>query len=229
MMQFINLPEASSSAADIDFLINLIFYIVGAWLILAEGVLFYFIFKYRQKSGVKAEYITGEKHEEMKWIHIPHNLVLVFDLIIIFFAVKIFYEVKQFQPPADETVRVIGQQWSWRFVHPGLDKVLGTADDVETVDEFHVKIDTTYHFQLESLDVLHSFSIPAFRLKQDAIPGRVITGWFKPTRIGEYDFQCAEICGIGHGIMKSRVFVETAEAHEKWLKAHQPQVASASN
>lgn len=228
MMQYI-LPEASSSAADVDFVINLIVYIVGAWLILAEGILFYFIFKYRHKDGVKAQYITGEKHEEMRWIHIPHNLVLVFDVIIVVFAIKVFYEVKQYQPPADETVRIIGQQWSWRFVHPGLDKVLGTADDIETVDEFHVKKDTTYHFQLESIDVLHSLSVPAFRLKQDAIPGRIITGWFKPTRIGEYDFQCAEICGIGHGIMKSRVFVETPEDHEKWLKARQAQLASVSN
>jgi cytochrome c oxidase subunit 2 len=229
MMQYI-LPEASSSAESIDFVIDLIFYIVGAWLIVAEAVLFYLVVKYRKKEGVKAEYVTGEKHEEMRWIHIPHNLVLLFDVIIIFFAIKVWYEVKQFQPPADETVRVIGQQWSWRFVHPGLDKTLGTADDVETVDEFHVKVGTTYHFQLESVDVLHSFSIPAFRLKQDAIPGRVITGWFKPTLIGEYDFQCAEICGIGHGIMKSRVFVETPEEHEKWLQANQPQsVASLSN
>lgn len=227
MMEYI-LPEASSSAADVDFLIDLIFYIVGAWFILAEAVLFYFIFKYRRKEGVKAEYITGEKHEEMKWIHIPHNLVLVFDVVIIFFAVRIWYDVKQYQPPADETVRVIGQQWSWIFVHPGLDKILGTADDVTTVDEFRLKVDTTYHFQLESKDVLHSFSIPAFRLKQDAIPGRIITGWFKPTKIGKYDFQCAEICGIGHGIMQSQVYVETAADHEKWLKS-QPQIAATPN
>jgi len=222
------IPEASSSAANIDALIELIIVIVGAWLIAAEVVLFYFIFKYRRKEGVKAEYITGEKHHEMKWIHIPHNLVLAFDVVIIVFAIMVWYDVKQVQPPADETVRVIGQQWSWRFVHPGLDKILDTADDVETVDEFHVKIDTTYHFQLQSIDVLHSFSIPAFRLKQDAIPGRTITGWFRPTRLGEYDFQCAEICGIGHGIMQSKLIVETAEDHEKWLKAHQPQIASAA-
>jgi cytochrome c oxidase subunit 2 len=229
-MQYI-LPEASSSAADVDFVINLIWGLTGFWLIVAEGVLFYFLLKYRRKDGVKAQYITGEKHEEMRWIHIPHNLVLLCDIIILIFAIKVWYEVKQYQPPADETVRVIGQQWSWRFIHPGLDKVLGTADDVETVDEFHLKVNTTYHFQLESLDVLHSFSIPAFRLKQDAIPGRVITGWFKPTRLGEYDFQCAEICGIGHGVMKSRVYVETPEQHENWLKANQPQpqVASLSN
>jgi cytochrome c oxidase subunit 2 len=222
MMQFI-LPEASSSAADVDFLINLVFVLGGFWLIVAEVALFYFIFKYRRKEGVEAQYITGEKHEEMRWIHIPHNLILLCDVVIIGVAIWVWYGIKQFQPPADETVRVIGQQWSWRFVHPGLDKVLGTADDVETVDDFHVKVNTTYHFLLESADVLHSFSVPAFRLKQDAVPGRVITGWFKPTRVGEYDFQCAEICGIGHGIMRSQLTVETAEEHEKWLKAHQPQ------
>jgi cytochrome c oxidase subunit 2 len=148
-------------------------------------------------------------------------------VIIIAFAIRTWYHVKQVQPPPDEQVRVIGQQWAWRFVHPGLDGALGTQDDVETVDEFHVKVDTTYQFQLESVDVLHSLSIPVFRLKQDAVPGRVITGWFKPTRVGVYDFQCAEICGIGHGIMQSRLVVETAEDHEKWLKA-QPQVASSN-
>lgn len=227
MMEYI-LPQASTSAVDIDFLINLIFYIVGAWLILAEAVLFYFIFKFRRKEGQKAQYITGEKHEEMKWIHLPHNLILLFDIAIIVFAIRVWYNVKQYQPPADEEVNVIGQQWSWRFVHPGLDKKLGTADDVETVDEFRVKVDTTYHFHLTSEDVLHSFSVPAFRLKQDAIPGRIITGWFKPTKIGKYDFQCAEICGIGHGIMQSQLIVETAADHEKWLQA-QPKIAAAPN
>jgi cytochrome c oxidase subunit 2 len=223
------LPEASTSAADVDFLIELIFVIVGVWLLISEAALFYFIFKYRRKQGVKAQYITGEKHEEMKWIHIPHNLILAFDVVIIVFAIRVWYNVKQYQPPADETVKVIGQQWSWRFVHPGLDKILDTADDVETVDEFHVKVNTTYHFQLSSIDVLHSFSVPAFRLKQDAIPGRVITGWFKPTKVGEYNFQCAEICGIGHGIMQSTLIVETAEDHEKWLKSQPHKVAATPN
>ncbi len=65
--------------------------------------------------------------------------------------------------------------------------------------------------------MLHDFSVPVFRLKQDAIPGRVITGWFKPTRPGEYDIQCAEICGIGHGMMGARIFIETPEEHAAWM------------
>jgi hypothetical protein len=82
-------------------------------------------------------------------------------------------------------VRVIAQQWAWSFVHPGPDNVLDTADDITTVNELHVAANTLYHYKLESLDVLHNFSVPVFRLKQDAIPGRIITGWFEPTLTGD--------------------------------------------
>ena len=221
MMNLLVPVQASSFANDIDFLIALVAVIGGFWLILAEAVLFYLMFKFRKKDGVKAQYITGEKKEEMKWIHLPHNVVLVCDLVIIYFAVVVWYNVKQVQPPADETIRVIGRQWSWIYVHPGLDHQLGTADDVETVDELHLVVNKTYHFLLESKDVLHSFSVPVFRLKQDAIPGRVITGWFKPIMVGTWDVQCAEICGIGHGIMKSRMTIESEDEHKKWLESHQ--------
>ena len=66
--------------------------------------------------------------------------------------------------------------------------------------------------------MLHSFSVPVFRLKQDAVPGRTITGWFKPIITGEHDIQCAEICGIGHGIMGAKVFLETPEQHAAWMQ-----------
>jgi len=210
---------ASSFASTIDNVIIVVAILGGFWFFVAEGVLFYFIFKYRRAANPTASYITGEKKEEKKWIHIPHNLIIFCDLIVIFFAVRAWYIVKQDLPPADETIRVIGQQWSWRVIHPGADKTIGTADDVEMVDELRLKVDTTYHFKLESVDVLHSFSIPVFRLKQDAVPGRVITGWFRPTKIGRYDLQCAEMCGIGHGIMMGEILVESEEDHNKWLQS----------
>ncbi|TDJ14205.1 MAG: hypothetical protein E2O66_03570, partial [Deltaproteobacteria bacterium] len=90
------------------------------------------------------------------------------------------------------------------------------------VNELHVKVDTLYHYKLEALDVLHSFSVPVFRLKQDAIPGRTITGWFEATQTGEYGIQCAEICGIGHGLMGARIFIESPEAHAAWLAKESP-------
>lgn len=211
------LPEvASSFAGDIDNLIMWITIIVGVWFLMAEGIFFYFIFRFRKRDGQKAQYITGEKKEEMKWISIPHFLVLIFDVIILAMAISVWYNIKQNLPPADDTIRIVGHQWSWRFVHSGPDGKLGTADDVESVDELHVAVDKTYHFKLESADVMHSFSVPVFRLKQDAVPGRVITGWFKPTKTGEYDIQCAEMCGIGHGIMNGRIVIQTNEEVQKW-------------
>lgn len=211
------LESASTFAGDIDFVIELIFWITMFWLVLAEAILIWFVVKFHHTNNPTAQYITGEKKEEMKFIHWPHNLVLVCDIIIIIFAIKTWYGVKQVLPPADNTIHIIGNQWAWTFVHSGPDGQLGTADDVETTDEMHVTVDTTYHFKLTSPDVMHSFSVPVFRLKQDIVPGREITGWFNATKTGEWDLQCAEMCGIGHGIMAARIFVETKEDHAIWL------------
>ena len=145
-----------------------------------------------------------------------------FDLIIVVMAVNVWYDVKQDLPEKDSEVQVIAQQWAWTFVHPGADNTLGTADDITKVNELHVSTDTLYHYKLESKDVLHNFSVPVFRLKQDAIPGRVITGWFEPTVTGEYDIQCAEICGIGHGLMPARIHIESPGQHSAWVAANNP-------
>jgi cytochrome c oxidase subunit II len=213
------LQQASSFAGDIDNIILWIAILGGFWLFLAEAVFFYFIFKYHKSRSPKAQYITGEEKKEKKWIHIPHNLVLICDVVIIVMAVRIWYNVKQVQPPADETVRIVGHQWAWEFQHPGPGQHdLNGKDDIGTVDELHVVVNKTYHFKLQSADVVHSFSVPVFRLKQDAIPGREITGWFKPTATGTWDIQCTKMCGMGHGIMGARIFVETDDEHQKWLQ-----------
>ena len=211
------LPSASTYSGDIDFVFSLVFWIVGIWFIATEAVFFWLILRFRKQGNAKAQYITGELHHEKKWVHWPHMAVLVFDVIILIAAVRVWYTVKQDLPPAQETVRVVAQQWAWSFVHPGPDGQIDTADDIKTVDELHVKVDTLYHFKLESRDVLHSFSVPVFRLKQDVIPGRVITGWFQPTLTGTFDIQCAEICGIGHGVMVGRIVIETPEEHQAWM------------
>ena len=208
---------ASSYSHWIDNQILLITVLVGFWFILAEGFFFWLIFKYRAKEGVKAEYITGAEKHPRSIINIAHYLIIACDVLIIFGAIKVWVDIKQILPEADSTIRVVGQQWTWTFDHPGADGILDTADDISTTDELHVEVGKTYHFMLEARDVLHCFSIPVFRLKQDAIPGRTITGWFKPTKAGEYDIQCAEMCGIGHGVMAARIFVETREQHASWI------------
>jgi cytochrome c oxidase subunit 2 len=195
----------------------LIALLVGFWGVLAEMVLFGLVIAFRERPGHKAQYITGEEKHQKAWVAYPHYLVLVCDILVIVSAVRVWYNVEQAEPPADATVRVIGQQWAWTFVHPGPDGKLDTADDIATSDELHVKVNTVYHYKLEARDVLHSFSVPAFRLKHDAIPGRVISGWFEPTKTGVYDIQCAEMCGIGHGLMPGRIVVETTAEHVAWM------------
>ncbi len=213
---------ASSYARDIDNLFTLVFVLVGFWFLVTEGVFFWLIFRFRRREGVPAQYITGEEQSQKRWITLPHLLVLVCDLFIIAGAVRVWYDVKQELPPAQETIREIAQQWAWTFVHPGPDGELDTADDITKVNELHVKVDTVYHFKLEATDVLHSFSVPVFRLKQDAIPGRVITGWFEPTQTGEWDIQCAELCGIGHGFMGARIHIESPAQHAAWMAQEAP-------
>lgn len=220
------LEQASTYARDIDNLIALVAVLVGFWFLLVEGVFFWLIFKFKATKGGTALYIDGTKKEHKKWIAIPHYLVLVCDILIIVAAVRVWMDVKQTLPQPDAVVKIMGQQWAWTFTHPGKDNVIDTADDIQISDELHVEIGKTYHYRLESKDVMHSFSVPVFRLKQDAIPGRMIVGWFTPTKTGEHDIQCAEICGIGHGLMPARIFIETPEEHAAWIaKMSAPRVA----
>ena len=206
--------NASSFAADIDNLFFVITLIIGFWFFLVFGIFVYFLLRYRRKDGVKAEYITGEKHSETKWTHYPHYAVIAMDVVIIAVNILVWVDVKQTLPPRDNLVRVIGQQWSWSFIHAGPDGELDTQDDVQTVNDLHVKTGETYHYELQSRDVLHNFSVPAFRLRQDAVPGRTISGWFKPTKTGTYDLQCAEMCGYGHGIMGAAITVHSEKSYE---------------
>ena len=222
------IQNASSFGGDIDGLILLVTILVGFWFLLAQGMFFWLIFRFRAREGVPAQYLTGHEKHVHRWITIPHYLIIVCDVVIIAAAIKVWVEVKQHMPPADEEVRVVGQQWAWTFVHPGADGKLDTPDDIVTTDDLHVQVGRTYHFLLESKDVLHSFSVPVFRLKQDAVPGRTITGWFKPIRTGSFDIQCAEICGIGHGVMNGRIHIEGAAEHQAWVQQHTPAAAAAA-
>lgn len=216
----------STYSGDIDRLFLLVTILVGFWFILAEVMFFWLIFRFRARPGVPALYLSDKDKKVKRWINIPHWLIIGCDVVIIVAAVRVWAHVKQTLPPPDATVRVTGQQWVWTFEHPGADGALGTSDDIVTSDELHVEVGKTYHFLLESKDVLHSFSVPVFRLKQDAVPGRTITGWFKATAPGTHDIQCAEMCGIGHGVMAARIFLETPEQHAAWVQKHAPALAA---
>lgn len=221
------LYQASSYAAQIDNLIWIIAGLVGFWFFFAEGMLFWLIFRFRARPGVRSEHITGQEKHLKRWITIPHFIIILFDVVIVAGSYMAWNNIKIDLPEAESTIRVTGQQWAWVFQHPGADNQLDTPDDIHTVDDLYVENGTTYHFLLESRDVLHNFSVPVFRLKQDALPGRRITGWFQPTVAGDFDIQCAEICGIAHGVMYGKIHVQESADHAAWIAANAPLPAEA--
>jgi cytochrome c oxidase subunit 2 len=214
------LPQAASTyAKDIDGLMWLITAIVGVWFLIAEAVLFFLIFKYRKRDGRPASYVTGDKRRQIAWILIPCAAILACDLIIDGASAHVWERMKQTEPPAQLTVRIDGQQWAWICTHPGPDGKLDTPDDVIKMNELHVPVNQVVRFELRSKDTLHSLWIPELRLKQDAVPGRTIYGWFEATKTGSYGVLCAELCGAAHGMMRGTLTVDDPEPYRAWVTA----------
>ena len=211
--------SASTYAHDIDGLMGLITAIVGVWFLLAEAVLLYLIFRYRKRPGRPAAYVTGDKRRQIAWILVPCAAILACDLVIDGASARVWDTMKLTEPKAGLNVRIQGQQWAWIFTHPGPDGVLDTPDDVVAMNELHVPVHTVVRFGLKSNDTLHSLWVPELRLKQDAVPGRTIYGWFEATKAGSYGVLCAELCGAAHGLMRGTLTVEEPDAYRTWIAA----------
>jgi len=216
------LPQAASSyAQDLDWILIFITVIVGAWFVVAELLLLVLVIRYRRREGVKAAYLPGHSLRAMAVVLVPCAVILGLDLVIDGVAAPIWDHVKVELPPHDELIGIRGEQWAWRFVLAGPDGRLGTGDDIDAPGEVHVPVGSVVQFELSAKDVLHSFFVPELRLKQDAIPGRKIKGWFKVTRPGSYEVICAEICGFGHTLMKGKMVAESPQAYRQWLRSKQ--------
>ncbi len=211
--------NASSYAGDIDHLLILIGAIVGVWLLIAEACLFYFSFRFRRRPNQAAEYLPGNTRKTMAWVLIPVALVLACDFVIEGASGPVWAKIKETRPPAQVVIGIVGRQWSWEFDHPGPDGKLGTPDDVVEMNDLHVPVGEVVEFELRANDVLHSFWVPALRLKQDAVPGRRIRGWFEATRVGTYDILCAQLCGAAHAMMRGKLHVESKADYQRWAAA----------
>ena len=121
--------------------------------------------------------------------------------------------------PADSyPIGVHAKQFEWQYTYPGPDGQLGTADDYTIRNQLHVPVNRNVVVILTSEDVIHSFFVPVFRVKQDAVPGLTIRAWFNATVPGEYELGCAELCGMGHYKMRTRVTVHTQADFDAWVK-----------
>jgi cytochrome c oxidase subunit 2 len=137
------------------------------------------------------------------WIGIP----LLISLGMFVMATTAFFD--QFEPPGDAfDIYVVGKQWMWYLQHP---------EGKREINELHVPLGRPVKLSMTSQDVIHSFFVPAFRIKQDVLPRRTTTAWFRPTKVGKYHLFCAEYCGTNHSLMGGWVYVMDPRDYDRWL------------
>jgi cytochrome c oxidase subunit 2 len=196
--------EASTIAPQVDLLFySLLAFSFGLGLFLTAMVVAYAV-KYRRGSNADR---SGEQSRsfwlEASWIGATGLIALG----IFLWGANLFLE--RDAPPADAMlIAAFGKQWMWKFEHPN-----GRRE----VNELHIPVDRPVLVSLSSEDVIHSLFIPAFRVKQDAVPGRQSKLWFEATRAGTYDLFCAEYCGTQHSEMRGRIIVMPPEEFTSWL------------
>jgi cytochrome c oxidase subunit II len=206
--------DISTFGPRIDWLFELIFWIVLIVWIAVMIAMVTFLIRYRTRPGRKAEYIEGNTRLEIVWT----TATAVILIVLAFMSRSTWADIKEHGPPGQNFYLVTSKQFNWEITYPGPDGKLGTKDDVTVENEFHVPVNTVVRFDLTSKDVIHSFFVPALRLKQDSVPGRVIKVWFEARETGTWEIPCAELCGFGHSGMKGNLTVDTPEAYAKWLK-----------
>jgi cytochrome c oxidase subunit II len=194
---------ASSGASNLDALFIYLLVVTGAVTLLIFVLIFVFAMKYRHTKH-KAVQIEGSMPLEFAWSIIPLGIFMTF---FVWGATLYFREAK---PPADSMeIFVVAKQWMWKIQHP---------DGVREINELHVPAFKDIRLTMISQDVIHSFFVPAFRIKQDVLPGRYTTIWFRATRPGRYHLFCAEYCGTQHSGMIGQVVVMEPAEYEAWLQ-----------
>jgi cytochrome c oxidase subunit 2 len=198
-MDWMNQAALSAQKSDAVF-----FYVFGlsvAFLVFITTLMIYFVVRYSKKRHPKAEQIEGHLGLEIVWTAIP--LVL---FLSIFYYGWTNYEYMRLAPRDAMAIKVTARQWAWSFEYPN-----GKQSKV-----LFVPIGKPMKMEVRSVDMVHGFYIPSFRLKIDAVPSRTNTTWFQATKVGSYDIECTVICGVDHSLMLSKVIVVPEAEFKAW-------------
>lgn len=221
---------ASPLKAQIGDLHNLLLVVITGVCLLVLALLIYVALRYRAGANPNPSRKTHNTVLEVVWTGVP-VLILV---IIAFPSFKLIYYEDQ-TPPADLTVKAIGRQWYWSYEYPDhgnftFDAFMLSRDEAAEANEpallatdNHVVVPAgaTVRMQITASDVLHSWAVPSFGVKRDAIPGNLNETWFRVDEPGMYYGQCSELCGVGHGFMPIAVRVVPPEEFESWVEQAQ--------
>jgi cytochrome c oxidase subunit 2 len=196
--------QASTFAPDVDHLLYFLLAVTAFFSLAIFCSIFYFAIRYRRRSESELpRAIHGGMALEILWSVIPFGLTMV----MFTWGASIYFN--ESRPPDNALdIYVVGKQWMWKLEHLG-----GQRE----INELHIPVGRAVRLTMTSEDAIHSFFVPAFRTKQDAVPGRYTTTWFKPTQEGKYHLFCAEYCGTNHSRMGGWVYVMAPRDYEAWL------------
>ena len=195
------LQQASTSAAKSD---AVFFFVLGLsvfFQLFITGLMIFFVFRYSRKRHPKAEQIEGHAGLEIVWTTVP---LLIF--LAIFYYGWTNFEYMRLAPSDSMVVRVTAKQWNWSFEYPN-----GKQTKV-----LFAPLNRPMKLEVRSVDMVHGFFVPSFRLKIDAVPSRANTTWFQATQLGSFDIECTVICGVDHSLMLSKVVVVPEEEFKAW-------------
>ena len=195
--------RASTMAGNVDALYVFLVLISAFMCAAIFTLILVFAIRFRRRPGVEAEQIEGSHKLEITWSVVP-----LFVFLFIFSWGAFVYFQERTPPRGASTVYVVAKQWMWKIQH---------EEGVREINQLHVPVGRDVKLLMTSQDVIHSFYVPAFRLKQDVLPGRYTTLWFKATKPGTYHLFCAEYCGTQHSGMVGDVVVMDPAEYQAWL------------
>lgn len=226
----INFPEAVTPAMEhITNFHNMLLYIITAVVIFVMGLLIYVMVRFNAKANPVPSTTTHNVMLEVIWTVVP---VVILIIIAVPSFKLLFFEARN--PEPELTVKVIGNQWNWTYEYPDhgdisftsnmlsdkeIDASKGQIRLLSADSAMVIPVDTNVLFQVTASDVIHSFAVPQFGIKVDAVPGRLNSTWARVTKVGTYYGQCSELCGKGHGAMPIEIKVVGKEEFAAWIKS----------
>jgi cytochrome c oxidase subunit 2 len=195
--------RGSTGAGNVDALYIFLLLLCGFMCVAIFIMILAFATRYRRRRGVEAEQIEGSTALEITWSVIPLGIFMV-----IFFWGAIIYFQERTPPKGATEVYVVAKQWMWKLQH---------QEGPREINELHVPVGRDVKLIMTSQDVIHSFYVPAFRIKQDVLPGRYTTAWFRATKPGVYHLFCSQYCGTMHSGMIGQVVVMEPMQYQSWL------------
>ncbi len=203
----------STYGVQIDRLFAIILWITGIIFLLVEGALLWFLIRYRKGAHPTAAYVHSNTTAEIIWTVVPAVIVIW----LAFASQRVWAHIQGPPPPHQVEIEVKAEQFVWNIRYAGADGQLHTPDDLETINQLHLPVGQVVLVDLQSKDVIHSFFLPQFRLKRDAVPGMTGRVWLQATKTGHYEIVCAELCGLGHYRMRGYVTIESPEEFRAWV------------